>query len=504
MNMSHKPTVLCILDGWGLRADVTDNAIALGNTPVFDRLMAEAATSKIRTYGKDVGLPEGQMGNSEVGHMNIGSGRIVWQDFPRINNAIADGAFLNNAKLNEFVAKLRAQDGQAHLMGLCSPGGVHAHQDHLVVMANHLVAQGLKVVVHVITDGRDTAPRSGRGYLEKMLGELDDAVTVGSLSGRYFAMDRDKRWDRVAKAYKAMIGDGPRVDQDLLAAMDASYGADIGDEFVEPVTFGSSKMNDGDGLIMMNFRADRAREILTAFLDPNAQDIDARKISFAASLGMVFYSSALDPLIPAMFEPQDLPDTLGEMVAKHGGRQLRLAETEKYAHVTFFFNGGREDVFDGEERKLVDSPKVATYDLQPEMSAAEVTDALTQAIRVGAHDLIVVNYANPDMVGHTGVMEAALKAVAFVDECLGRVVEAIDEVGGTLLVTADHGNIELMRDQKTGEPQTSHTIGDVPLILHPARGAMLQEGRLCDLAPTILELMGIAQPSAMTGRSLLS
>lgn len=503
--MSHKPTILCILDGWGLRAEEKDNAIALGHTPVFDRLMAEALTTKIKTYGPNVGLPEGQMGNSEVGHMNIGSGRIVWQDLPRINNAIADGTFLAGEKLKDFVAKLRAENGQAHLMGLCSPGGVHAHQDHMVVMANHLAGLGIKVMIHVITDGRDTAPRSGHAYVRVMLGQLHEDVTIASLSGRYFAMDRDNRWDRVSKAYHAMIGDGPHREGDVLSAIEASYHADIGDEFVEPVAFNHASMNDGDGLIMMNFRADRAREILTTFLDPKAADISAGPIRFSAILGMVSYSSALDPFIPALFEPQELPDTLGEVVAHHGGRQLRLAETEKYAHVTFFFNGGREDTFEGEERILVASPKVATYDLQPEMSAGEVTDALTQAIKAGAHDLIVVNYANPDMVGHTGVMEAALKAVAFVDECLGRVVEAVDEVGGTLLVTADHGNIELMMDQQTGEPQTSHTIGDVPFILYPAQqGRMLNQGSLCDIAPTILGLMGIKQPSAMTGKSLLN
>ena len=485
MSSKPRPVVLCVLDGWGYREDPTNNAIALARTPVFDRLMREAPHAFLRTSGEDVGLPDGQMGNSEVGHQNIGAGRVVFQDLPRIDRAMHDGSLAKNQNLLAFIDKLKASGGACHLLGLLSPGGVHSHQDHMEALARIVAGRGVEVKVHAFLDGRDTPPRSALDYVARFLGDIKVApkAAIATVSGRYFAMDRDKRWDRVAKAYAALVeGEGPRAD-DAAAAIQAAYAADKSDEFVPPTALaGYSGMRDGDGVLMANFRADRARELLTALLDPQ-----------------------FDGFLPPLFPPEALRNTLGEVAAKAGLKQLRIAETEKYAHVTFFLNGGEERVFPGEDRILVPSPKVATYDLQPEMSAPEVTDRLVEAIRSGKYDLIVANYANPDMVGHTGNLKAAISAAETIDGCLRRLEGALREVGGAMLVTADHGNLEMMSDPSTGQAHTAHTTDPVPaLLVNPPRPLALRDGRLADVAPTLLELLGLAKPAEMTGSSLLA
>ncbi|TNE59914.1 MAG: 2,3-bisphosphoglycerate-independent phosphoglycerate mutase [Alphaproteobacteria bacterium] len=506
------PVVLCILDGFGYREEVEMNAIKQARTPNYDRYWEEAPRSFVATSGLSVGLPEGQMGNSEVGHMNIGAGRVVMQDLPRIDADVASGALAGNPALKAFAATLKISGGACHLMGLVSPGGVHAHQDHMVALAKALQAEGIKVWVHAILDGRDTPPRSAADYLAKFIHDLGGSAEIATLTGRYFAMDRDKNWDRVEKAYR-VFADGkeaPLSFADPIAAINACYSEDITDEFLSPQSAQTYPgMNDGDGILMANFRADRAREILTALLDPLFDGFARpRPIKFAAALGMVEYSEALNELVKTLYPSQDIHNTLGEWTAAHGKRQLRIAETEKYAHVTFFLNGGRETVFENEERILIPSPKVATYDLQPEMSAPEVTDKLVAAIRSGSFDLIVVNYANGDMVGHTGIMPAAIQAVETLDACLGRLEAALKETGGVMLITADHGNVELMEDPETHGPHTAHTTFDVPLLLINqevlGKSVSLESGRLADLAPTTLQLMGLAIPPEMTGHSLLS
>jgi len=503
-----RPVILCILDGWGHREAAEDNAIRLARTPVFDRLWAEAPHGLLLTSAGDVGLPEGQMGNSEVGHQNLGAGRVVMQDLPRIDAAIADGSLARNPALAGFVERLKASRGTCHLMGLLSPGGVHSHQRQVLALARAVAAAGVPVAVHGFLDGRDTPPRGARETVAAFAGEIAKlpGVAMASLCGRYYAMDRDKRWQRIERAYRLLVdGEGEPAD-DPVAAIEAAYAADLTDEFVLPTALGGyAGMADGDGLLMANFRADRARQILTALVDPAFDGFRrARIVDFAARLGMVSYSDALDGFVETIFPPLDLSDTLPEIVARAGLRQLRIAETEKYAHVTFFLNGGSERSFAGEERILVPSPKVATYDLQPEMAADEVTDRLVEAILGGRFDLIVVNYANPDMVGHTGKLRAAIRAVEAVDRCLGRLETAVREVGGSMLVTADHGNVEMMRDPESGECHTAHTTNPVPVLLVNApAGLALVDGRLADVAPTLLELMALERPAAMSGRSLL-
>ena len=507
--MAARPALLCILDGWGWRTDTADNAIAAAATPNYTRLLAECPHALLQTSGRAVGLPSGQMGNSEVGHMNIGAGRIVAQDLPRIDSAIEDGSLTMRPVLQDLIRKAQAAKGGVHLMGLLSPGGVHSHQDHMAALVKIISAAGVPVLVHAFLDGRDTPPRSARGYLEKFLKDIEGCagVRLATVMGRYYALDRDKRWDRVGKAYAAMMdASAPRFD-DAFAALDASYAADLGDEFLLPVVLGDyAGMADGDALLFANFRADRAREISLALLEPDFPDMArSRVVKFAAAAGMTEYSEELNGLMPALFPAQDIHQTLGEVTAEHHLKQLRIAETEKYAHVTFFLNAGREEPYPGEDRILVPSPKVATYDHKPEMSAYQVTDQLVAAIESGKYDLIVCNYANPDMVGHTGIMSAAIKAVDTIDECLGRLITAIRKAGGFMLLTADHGNIELMKDQETGEPFTAHTTFDVPIIVLGApAGARLENGRLADIAPTMLTLMGLEKPQAMTGHSLLS
>jgi 2,3-bisphosphoglycerate-independent phosphoglycerate mutase len=501
-----KPTVLCILDGYGAREETENNAIAAAATPVMDRLTAGFPHAVLDASEDHVGLPAGQMGNSEVGHMNIGAGRVVLQDLPRIDRAVETGELARNPALLDFAEQVKARGGTAHLLGLLSPGGVHAHQDHIAALAEILVDLGVPVKVHAVLDGRDTPPRSAEGYLKNFLVAAPRAP-IASVSGRYFAMDRDRRWDRVEKAYRAIADGAGERAEDPLAALAAAYARGETDEFAAPTAIGDyAGLRDGDGLVMANFRADRAREILTALLDPTFDGFDRPgRAELSAALGMVEYSEALSPYLTPLFPPETPGDTLGEVVARAGLEQLRIAETEKYAHVTFFFNGGREAPFEGEERILVPSPDVPTYDLKPEMSADEVTDRLVEAIESERFDLIVVNYANPDMVGHTGNFDAAVAAIEAVDRCVGRLVDAVEAAGGAMLITADHGNADMMADPTSGQAHTAHTMNKVPLIYcgPQAHRLALADGRLADLAPTLLAIMGLDQPRAMTGRPLI-
>lgn len=501
---AKRPTMLMILDGWGWRDDVQDNAVRQARTPNFDRLWSSYPHAFLRTSGLDVGLPEGQMGNSEVGHLNLGAGRVVMQDLPRINQAIADGSIAAAPALTELITRLGKTGGTCHLLGLISPGGVHSHQDHAVALAKVLSTNNVPVALHVFTDGRDTPPDSGAAYVRSLEEALPPATTIATVGGRYFAMDRDNRWDRVSQAFEALIrGQGIRFDtpEDAIAS---GYAQGTTDEFLLPSVIGDYPgMRDGDGLLSFNFRADRIRQLLDALLNPEFAGFARGEVPrFAGAVGMTSYSSELDRRMRIVFPPQVLTNGLGEVIAKAGLRQLRMAETEKYPHVTYFLNGGVEEPYPGEERIMVPSPKVATYDLQPEMSAPELTARAVEAIRSGEQDLIVLNFANPDMVGHTGNLPAAVKAVETVDEALGQIVAAIEE-GGSLLVTADHGNCELMRDPATGSPHTAHTINPVPIILVSGESTMLRDGRLADVAPTLLDLMDVAKPTEMTGQSLL-
>ncbi|MGZ5938407.1 MAG: 2,3-bisphosphoglycerate-independent phosphoglycerate mutase [Rhizomicrobium sp.] len=503
-----RPAVLCILDGWGWRPETQDNAIAAAKTPNYSRMLSDCPHAVLATSGRAVGLPAGQMGNSEVGHMNIGSGRVVAQDLPRIDVAIEDGTLGTRPALLDLITKVRAAKGAVHVAGLLSPGGVHSHQAHITALVRALSDAKLPVFVHAILDGRDVPPKSALGFLKAFEDSIAGlpGVRIATVSGRYYAMDRDKRWDRVQLAYDALVdADGHDVANAETAITD-SYKNNVTDEFVVPCVVGDyAGMSDGDGFLFANFRADRAREISLALLDKGFEGFKrARVIHFAAAAGMTEYSDELNGLMAALFPAENVTDTLGELVSHLGLKQLRIAETEKYAHVTFFLNGGREEKFDGEDRIMVPSPKVATYDQKPEMSAYQVIAKLEEAIASGKYDLIVVNFANPDMVGHTGVMSAAVEAVDVIDECLGRLRAAVEKMGGVLLVTADHGNIEMMKDPVTHEPHTAHTTLDVPIIAVNARRKLkLANGRLADVAPTLLALMGLDKPAAMTGHSLI-
>lgn len=500
-----KPVVLCILDGWGL-SDVTEgNAPALADTPTFDHLMSTCPHATLITHGPDVGLPRGQMGNSEVGHTNIGAGRVVAMDLGQIDLAIENGSFAAETALQDFVAKMKATGGTAHLMGVVSDGGVHGHLSHIVAAAHALSTAGIETVLHAITDGRDVAPASAVAFLETVQRDLPSDVPIATVSGRYFAMDRDTRWDRVEKAYQAMVHARGEHAPDAIAAAKSAYATDTTDEFILPTVIGDYQgMQDGDGIFFLNFRADRAREILSALADPNFDGFDvANRPALAACLGMVDYSAQHNAFMTTVFPKKKIANTLGAWVAKKGLRQFRVAETEKYPHVTFFLNGGKEVAEDGEDRHMPKSPGVATYDLQPEMSADEVTADLVAAIKE-QYDLIVVNYANPDMVGHTGDTQAAMAACEAVDKGLTQAISALKAVGGAMIVTADHGNCETMIDPETGGPHTAHTLNPVPVILVGGPdGAQLADGRLADLAPTLLELMGLDAPAEMTGVSLI-
>jgi 2,3-bisphosphoglycerate-independent phosphoglycerate mutase len=501
-----RPVVLCILDGWGLRPGRDANAVALARTPNFDRIWADCPHAMLAAHGPDVGLPAGQMGNSEVGHTNIGAGRVVWMDLPKIDNAVADGSFAANAALGRFVAALRESGGVAHIAGLASPGGVHAHQRHIAAAAAAIAGAGVPVAVHAFVDGRDVPPKSAEGQIAALEAMLPEGARIATVSGRFYAMDRDRRWERVALAVAAIL-DGEGLHAASAAeAIAAAYARGETDEFVTPTVIGGyAGTSSGDGLFFANFRADRARQILAALVDPAFDGFPVRRRpEWAALLGMVEYSDALDRLMPAMFPSENIVSTLGAWVAAQGLRQFRIAETEKYPHVTFFLNGGVEVPAQGEERYMAPSPKVRTYDLAPEMSAAEVTEHLCAAIRSRQYALLVVNYANPDMVGHTGVLEAAIRAVEAVDAGLGEVLKAVEETGGAMIVTADHGNAEVMVDPETGGPHTAHTLNPVPVILVGGPGGVrLRDGRLADLAPTLLVLMGVPQPPEMTGASLI-
>jgi 2,3-bisphosphoglycerate-independent phosphoglycerate mutase len=504
-----KPVVLTILDGFGCGSRDAHDAVHLAYTPCLDMLFANYPHTTVNASELHVGLPHGQMGNSEVGHMNIGAGRVVMQDLPRIDLAIADGSIHTISELERFIAKVKQGTNTCHLLGLVSDGGVHSHQAHIVAMVKILASAGLKVVIHAFLDGRDTPPKSALEYIVALQKEIAGLATIGTIGGRYFAMDRDARFERVKQAYDAMVGGVCARVSDAKTAIENVYAQGVTDEFVPPCLVGDfDGMKDGDALMMCNFRADRARQILTALLDKNFTGFDRmRVVNFSATLGMVEYSSALVPLIPALFTAESLSGLLGEVVANAGLTQLRIAETEKYAHVTFFFNGGREDVYAGEERILIPSPNVATYDLKPEMSAFELTDALVDAIENDRFDFIVVNYANTDMVGHTGDVQAAKAAVEAVDKCLKRVSDAVLAKGGAMLITADHGNAEQMYDDVTKQAHTAHTLNLVPALMVSnalaGKKCDTRVGKLADIAPTILEFLQLPKPPQMTGNSLL-
>ncbi|MFA3917296.1 2,3-bisphosphoglycerate-independent phosphoglycerate mutase [Ruegeria hyattellae] len=501
-----KPVVLCILDGWGLSHDTAANAPYLARTPTFDAIMAQDPHAQLITHGPDVGLPSGQMGNSEVGHTNIGAGRVVAMDLGQIDLAIEDGSFFENAALLDFIEHMRAAGGTAHLMGLVSAGGVHGHITHIFAAVKAITDAGVPVALHAITDGRDVAPKSADGFVADLQAQLPPNARVVTVCGRYYAMDRDNRWERVGQAYAAMIRGEGRKASSATDAVAAAYTAGETDEFILPTVIGDyAGLSDGDGVFCLNFRADRAREILRAIGEPEFSEFDTGpRPKLAALLGMVEYSDGHNGYMTTAYPKTRIVNTLGAWVAKQGLRQFRLAETEKYPHVTFFLNGGKEVPEVGEDRFMPKSPKVATYDLQPEMSAGEVTDKFVEAIEAG-YDLIVTNYANPDMVGHTGDLDAAIKACEAVDQGLARVAAALAKAGGAMIVTADHGNCERMVDPATGGPHTAHTLNPVPVALVGGpKGARLRDGRLSDLAPTLLALMGLEQPEEMTGESLLA
>ena len=501
-----RPVVLCVLDGWGHRDDARGNAIALAATPAYDGMLACCPHSLLGASGAAVGLEDGQMGNSEVGHMSLGAGRVVVQDLPRIDAAIADGTLGEAAALDALVSKLRRSGGTCHLMGLLSPGGVHAHQRHIAALAQLLAERGIDVVVHGFLDGRDTPPKSAVAHLSAFAAAAP-AATIATLSGRYFAMDRDQRWPRVARAYAAIAAaEGARTDN-WRAALTAAYAECQSDEFVVPTVVGAyDGIQDGDGVLMANFRADRVRQLLSALVDPDFQGFSRpAPPKLAAACGMVSYSERLDTRLSRVLEPVVVDASLGTLISAAGLRQLRLAETEKYAHVTFFFSGGAEVALPGEDRVLVPSPSVATYDLAPEMAAPEVTARLEAAVESRAYDFILVNFANPDMVGHSGNLRPAVAAVETVDACLGRIERAVTAAGGALVVTSDHGNVECMLEPGTDEPMTAHSTAPVPLIVAPATLGIsaLDDGGLADVAPSLLALLGLPQPAAMTGRSLI-
>ena len=501
-----KPLILIIMDGFGMNTDDYGNAIHAANTPNLSRLFAEYPCTQIGASGMDVGLPDGQMGNSEVGHTNIGAGRIVYQELTRITKSIADGDFFENEALVN--AMNNAKNGNAlHLIGLLSDGGVHSHNEHLYGLLEMAKKAGVdKVFVHALMDGRDVPPSSGKSFVEALQAKMAEIGVgkVATVMGRYYAMDRDNRWDRVEKAYAAMVyGEGEKA-VDGVAAMKASYAADVTDEFVLPtVCDGAEPIQANDSVIFFNFRPDRAREITRTFVDADFAGFERKNGFFPLTYVCMTQYDATMPNVQVAFKPQSLNNTLGEYISKKGLTQLRIAETEKYAHVTFFFNGGVETTFDGEDRVLINSPKVATYDLQPEMSAEPVCDAVVDRINSGNYDVIVLNFANCDMVGHTGVFDAAVAAVQTVDTCVGRVVDAILAQGGTALITADHGNADKMYEPD-GSPFTAHTTFPVPFCVVGAGDVTLREGgRLADIAPTMLKLLNLEQPTEMTGTSLI-
>ena len=511
--MSKKPTVLMILDGYGLNEKTEGNAVAQAKTPVMDGLMKDCPFVKGNASGLAVGLPDGQMGNSEVGHLNMGAGRIVYQELTRITKEIEDGVFFQNEALTAAMENCKKNDSDLHLFGLLSDGGVHSHNTHMYALLEMAKRNGIKnVYLHAFLDGRDTPPASGKDFVKEAMDKMEEIGVgqVATVMGRYYVMDRDNRWDRVEKAYNALVlGEGETAACGLCAVQN-SYDKDETDEFVKPTVIVKdgkpvTTVKENDSIIFYNFRPDRAREITRAFCDDKFDGFERKKGFFPTTfIAFTEYDVTIPNKIVA-FHKVEITNTFGEFLAKNGLKQLRTAETEKYAHVTFFFNGGIEEPNEGEERLLVNSPKVATYDLQPEMSAYKVCDGLVDAIRSGKYDVIIINFANPDMVGHTGIEEAAIKAVEAVDECVGRTVEAIREVDGQMFICADHGNAEQLVDYESGAPFTAHTINPVPFILvnYDEKYTLREGGCLADIAPTLIEMMGLQQPEEMTGKSLL-
>ncbi len=501
----QKPVVLCIMDGFGI-APPKGNAIVAANTPNLDKLFAENPLTQIGASGMDVGLPDGQMGNSEVGHTNIGAGRIVYQELTRITKAVQDGDFMKNEALVHAMENAKQNGAALHLIGLVSDGGVHSHNTHLYGLVQMAKEYGLTDVnVHALLDGRDVPPSSGKDYVAELAAKMAEIGTgrVATVMGRYYAMDRDNRWERVEKAYNAMVlREGEQFDCPV-CAVQSSYDAGVTDEFVVPcVVEGGSPVKSGDSVIFFNFRPDRAREITRTFVDPDFKGFERKNGFFPLTYICMTQYDATMPNVEIAFKPQSLKDTMGEYISSLGMKQLRIAETEKYAHVTFFFNGGVEKQYEGEDRILVNSPKVATYDLQPEMSAYEVTNKMVAAVKSGVYDMIILNFANCDMVGHTGVFDAAVKAVEAVDTCVGRVADAVKEMNGVMLITADHGNADRMIDTD-GEPFTAHTTNPVPLCIVNFPCTLREGGVLADLAPTMLKIMGLPQPAEMTGKSII-
>ena len=507
--MNNKLTMLMILDGFGKNPNKEGNAIEIAKTPNIDKLMKENPTTTIYTSGLHVGLPEGQMGNSEVGHTNIGAGRIVYQELTRITKSIEDGDFFSNEELCKAIENCKKNNSKLHIMGLLSDGGVHSHQRHLFAVLELAKRKGFEdVYVHCFLDGRDTPPASAENYLLKLEEKMKEKGVgkIATLSGRFYAMDRDKRWQRVQKAYDAMVkGEGVKATSAVMA-IEASYQKEVFDEFVEPTVIYSGEkpvatIENDDSVIFFNFRPDRAREITRTIVDEDFNEFETKKIN-VYFVCFTQYDETM-PNVEIAFKPTNLKNTFGEYISEKGLKQLRIAETEKYAHVTFFFNGGNEKQYEGEDRILVPSPKVETYDLKPEMSAFEVTEKVVEQIESKKYNSIILNFANPDMVGHTGNLEAAVKAVETIDECVGKIIKAINKVQGVLLITADHGTVEQMIDYKTGEPHTAHTTNPVPLILVGMGDVKLKEGKLADLAPTMLDIMELEKPEEMTGESII-
>ena len=501
-----KPTTLIIMDGFGLEGPSAGNAVVNAPTPNLDRIFRDFPGCRLSASGLDVGLPEGQMGNSEVGHTNMGAGRVVFQDLPHISRDIESGEFFKNPAYLEAMSNCREWGSALHLMGLLSDGGVHSHITHLFALLKMAKEQGLeKVYIHCFLDGRDVPPSSGKSYVEQLQAEIQKLGVgqIATVMGRYYAMDRDKRWDRVQKAYDAIACGEGTFEADAAEAVQKSYDAGVTDEFVVPVVcVKNAQVRDNDSIIFFNFRPDRAREISRCFVDEDFTDIQRRTGFLSVDFVCTTEYDATLPNVTVAYPHQKLVNTFGEYISKLGLTQLRIAETEKYAHVTFFFNGGVEEVFPGEDRCLIPSPKVATYDLQPEMSAYQVTEEAVKRIESGAYDVVILNFANCDMVGHTGVYDAACKAVSTVDECVNRVVEATSKMGGVSLITADHGNAERMSDAN-GEPFTAHTTNLVPFYIVGA-SVQLRDGRLADIAPTMLDLMGLEKPSEMDGKTLIA
>ncbi len=507
--METKLTMLMILDGFGENTNEKGNAVKIANTPNIDKIMKLCPTTDIYTSGLNVGLPEGQMGNSEVGHTNIGAGRIVYQELTRITKSIEDGDFFSIPEFEKAVENCKQQQSDLHIMGLLSDGGVHSHIRHLYALLELAKRKGIEnVYVHAFLDGRDTPPASAEGYIAKLEEKMREKEIgkIASITGRFYAMDRDKRWERVEKAYQALVqGEGKKAPT-AISAIEASYQKEIFDEFVEPTLICNgdipiATIKEKDSVIFFNFRPDRAREITRSLVDNKFDGFKTKPLNLYF-VCMTKYDDTM-PNVEIAFKPTTLKNTFGEYISKKGLKQLRIAETEKYAHVTFFFNGGEEEPYEGEDRILIPSPKVETYDLKPEMSAYEVTDKVVDAITQNKYNAIILNYANPDMVGHTGNLEAAIKAVETLDECVGKVVEAVEKVNGVLLITADHGNAEQMVDYQTGEPHTAHTTNPVPLMLVGRNEAILKTGKLADLAPTMLDIMGLEKPEEMTGESII-